>query len=108
MGSIPGLTQEVKDPALPVSCGIGHRLGSADPTLLWLWCRPIQPLAWELPYATGAAIKKPKKEKTMQLHKTMGGKRCKEEQKNPMTLRYFRIFPPRLFSVHFNVVEIKM
>ena len=61
MGSIPGLTQEVKDPALPVSCGIGHRLGSADPTLLWLWCRPIQPLAWELPYATGAAIKKPKK-----------------------------------------------
>ena len=29
-----------------------------DPMLLWLWCRlatigPIQPLAWELPYASG-------------------------------------------------------
>ena len=42
MGSIPGLPQWVKDPAL-----------------LWLWCRPvavtpIQPLTWELPYASGA------------------------------------------------------
>jgi len=42
-----------------VSCGVGCRLGS-DPELLWLWCRPvatapIQPLAWEFPYATGAA-----------------------------------------------------
>ena len=30
--------------------------------LLWLWCRPaavvpIRPLAWELPYAVGAALK---------------------------------------------------
>ena len=30
--------------------------------LLWLWCRPraaalIRPLAWELPYATGMALK---------------------------------------------------
>ena len=39
--------------------------------MLWLWCRPeaaalIRPLAWELPYAVGAALKKakrPKKEK---------------------------------------------
>ena len=42
MGSIPSLTQSVK-----------------DPELLWLWCRPaaavpIQCLAWELSYATGA------------------------------------------------------
>ena len=48
-----------------VTCGGGHRHGS-DATLLWLWCRPravalIQPLAWELPYALGAALKrKPK------------------------------------------------
>ena len=44
-----------------MSCGVGHRLGS-DPALLWLWCRPaavvpIQPLAWELPHAAGAAPK---------------------------------------------------
>ena len=33
-----------------------------DPSILWLWCRPaaaapIQPLAWEYPYTTGAALK---------------------------------------------------
>ena len=43
---IPGLIQCVKDPVLP-----------------WLWCRlaeaaPIQPLAWKLPYAADAALKK--------------------------------------------------
>ena len=36
--------------------------------MLWVWCRPaatalIQPLAWELSYATGAALKKKRKEK---------------------------------------------
>ena len=36
--------------------------------LLWLWCRPgaaalIQPLAWELPYALGGALKRQKKKK---------------------------------------------
>ena len=45
-GSIPGLAQWVRHPAL-----------------LWLWCRPaaaapIRPLAWELPHAVGAALKK--------------------------------------------------
>jgi len=50
-----------------VSCGIGHRRGS-DPALLWLWYRPaatapIQLLAWEPPYATGAALEKGKKTK---------------------------------------------
>ena len=51
MGSIPGLAQRVKDLAL-----------------LWLWCRPtavapIGPLAWEPPYAVGAALKSEKKNK---------------------------------------------
>jgi len=53
-----------------VSCGAGCRCGS-DPALLWLWRRlaattPIRPLAWEPPYAAGAAqemAKRPKKKK---------------------------------------------
>ena len=45
-----------------MSCGVGRRRGS-DPALLWLWRRPeatapIQPLAWEFPYASGEALKK--------------------------------------------------
>jgi len=49
-----------------VSYGVGHRHGS-DPSLLGLWCRPaatapIRPLAWELPYAAGVALKKERKE----------------------------------------------
>ena len=49
--SISGLAQWVKDQAL-----------------LWLWCRwaataPIRPLAWEPPYAKGAALEKDKKKK---------------------------------------------
>ena len=49
--SIPGLAQWVKDPAL-----------------LWLWRRPaatapIRPLAWEPPYATGAAQEIAKRQK---------------------------------------------
>ena len=50
-GSIPGFTQWVEDMAL-----------------LWLWCRPvalapIRLLAWEPLYASGAALKGPKKKK---------------------------------------------
>ena len=46
-GLIPGIAQWVE-----------------DPSLLWLWCRPaatasIQPLSLELPYAVGAALKRP-------------------------------------------------
>ena len=48
-----------------MSYGIGRRSG-LDPALLWLRCRlaaiaQIQPLAWELPHATGAALKNKKK-----------------------------------------------
>ena len=50
-GSIPGLTQRVK-----------------DLVLLWLWCRlatvaPIRPLAREPPYATGTALERAKRQK---------------------------------------------
>ena len=52
-----------------MSRGIGHRCGS-DPALLWLWPRPaaavsIPPLAWELSYTTGAALKGKKKKAVM-------------------------------------------
>ena len=45
---------------MATSCGIDRSYGS-DPVLLW--CRPaaaapICPLAWELPYATGAGVKR--------------------------------------------------
>ena len=59
-----------------MSCGVGCRCG-LDPLLLWLWHRlaaavPIQPLAWELPYATGVALKEKKcREETLVL--TGGG-----------------------------------
>ena len=43
-----------------MNCGVGHRCG-LDLVLLWLWHRlaataPIQPLAWEPPYAKGVAL----------------------------------------------------
>ena len=51
-----------------MSCGGGRRRGS-DPVWLWLWCRPaavalIRPLAWEPPYAMGAALKRQKQKRT--------------------------------------------
>ena len=47
-----------------MSCG-GYRCGSQ---MLWLWPRPaavalMQPLAWEPPYVTGAALKSKNKKK---------------------------------------------
>ena len=73
-GSIPGLLSGLKI-GIAVSCGVGCRCG-LDPAWLWLWCRPaaiapIRPLAWEPPYAEGAALEK--------------AKRQKKPQKNPQT-----------------------
>ena len=50
-GSVPGLAQWVKDPVW---------------LWLWLWRRPagtapIRPLAWDPLYASGGALKRPKK-----------------------------------------------
>ena len=52
-----------------MSCGVGHRYGS-DPTLLWLWRRPVaiapsRSLAWEPPFATGPKKIKAKKENVL-------------------------------------------
>ena len=51
-----------------MSCGVGCRRGLGR-ALLWLWRRPeatapIGPLAWEPPYAAGAAQEMAKRLKT--------------------------------------------
>ena len=61
-----------------MSCGVGCRRG-LDPELLWLWCRLvatalIRPLAWEPPYAVGAAQEMAKRQNN------------KTKQKNPSAL----------------------
>ena len=46
-----------------MSYGVGQRCG-LDPVLLWLWPAAvalIRPLAWELPYAMGTALKSKEK-----------------------------------------------
>ena len=56
-----------------MSRGIGGRR-ILDLALLWLWCRPvatapIRPLAWEPPYAVGAALKRTKDNKKQKTKK---------------------------------------
>ena len=68
-----------------MSCGVGHRCGS-DLVFLWLWHRPaaavpIQPLAWELPYDVGTALKTKKKKKK---------KKRKKRKKKEKILRAFK------------------
>ena len=67
VGLIPGPARWIKGLALLQGVALGCKCCS-DSTLLWLWlwCRlaaaaPVRPLAWELPYATGAALKRQKK-----------------------------------------------
>ena len=61
-----------------MSCGVGHRCG-LDLVWLWLWLwpvatAPIGPLAWEPPYAVGAALKNKQTNKQIKvaLGKTTG------------------------------------
>ena len=66
-GLIPGLTQWVEGSCIAMSCDVA-RSCSLDLALLWLCHRlaaaaPIQPLAQDLPYATGAALNRRKKKK---------------------------------------------
>ena len=78
VGPIPGLAQWVN-----MSCGVDCR-HSWDPALLWLWRRlvataPIRPLAWELPYATGAALERTKRQKRKKEKFDLMGSRKKGE-----------------------------
>ena len=61
-GSISGPAQWVKGSSVAMNCGVVCRHG-LDFVLLWLCHRqtaaaPIQPLAWELPCAAPASLKK--------------------------------------------------
>ena len=58
-----------------MSCGVGCRQGS-DLPLLWLWrmlaaIAPSRPLAWEPPYAVGAAQENGKKTKDKEKKKRL-------------------------------------
>ena len=66
---------------------MGRRRGS-DPLLLWLWRRPVatapmRTLAWESPYAMGAALEKAKRQK-----------KCKKKKKLNVELPYDAVIPP--------------
>ena len=72
-----------------MSCGIGRRRG-LGPVLLWLWLRlaatgPIRPLAWEPPYAVGAALKAHTQKKVNWRHfyLLIGTKQCQFLQLMP-------------------------
>ena len=77
-----------------MSCGVGRRC-VLDPALLWLWHRPaavapIGPLAWDPPYAPGAALPK----KVNNLHS--------ESQKTPwMCNQQRQVRPPRVCGMCF-------
>ena len=68
-----------------MSCGVGRRCGM-DPALLWLWRRPvatapIRSIAWEPPYATGAALEKAKRPKKKKERKKEKRKERKKKEK---------------------------
>ena len=82
VGLILSPAQWMAESGVAVSCGVGHRPGS-DPALLWLRRRPvatalIRSLAWEPPYAMGAALKIQKPKAKSQKKKK---KRKKERKK---------------------------
>ena len=78
-----------------MSWGVGDRQ-SLDLALLWLWCRqaataPIRPLAWEPPYATGAALERQKKTKQNKTAK-------KEHSYNPHPMPDLSRCPIHIYS----------
>ena len=79
-----------------MSYGVGHRCG-LDPTLLWLWSRPVAvapigPLACKPPYATGAALKKTKKNVYMYIYIYLKTVLITENKKNLQLQLFQRTF----------------
>ena len=83
-----------------MTCGVVRRCAS-DLALLWLWHRLatvglIRLLAWEPPYATGAALKRPKKKKDQK--KT---KKKKEKWAQSCSLWFYSLIgQPFVFSIY--------
>ena len=51
-----------------MSCGVGHRHGSDLAAVAVTAVAPVRPLAWESPYAAGAALKEKEKEKNIYIY----------------------------------------
>ena len=84
-----------------MSCAVGCRL-SLDPTLLWLWGRLVATaligsLAWEPPYAVGAALKRQKKKTYVNGH-TLYKAVIYDNNK----VRWTHQVPDRIFYLFFN------
>ena len=93
-----------------MSCDVGRRHG-LDPALLWLWYRlvataPIRPLAWEPPYAVGAALKR--KEKNIYIYKTRNDLMRKHVHwpLNNTSLNYMYPLKQVFFSIHTCTVDV--
>ena len=79
LASLSGLRISIAE-----SWGLSHRCGW-DMALLWLWQRsaaPIWPLAWELPCAMSAALKKTKKKKKKKKKYVKHQSRCSVNNSN--------------------------
>ena len=92
VGLIPGFAQWVKDLALPCAvvwvpdmAWILHCYGYCEPAAT----APIGPLAWEFPYAAGAAQKSKKKKRRIQpCHNCGLGHNCSSDSISAQGLPY--------------------